>query len=177
MTGQEYESPRFWKVGGYAFNTVFLNATLNPQSGESSEQISVSILTKRSIVYVGIHCVITVVIKLSTWVLVFLPMPVITIFWCSGKMPLYLVCYDIANNQKRYRVDKLLKGYGVRAQKSLFECHLSPMECKTLLKELKPHIRIQTDSLRIYSLCPKDLRRVEVDGHGTVTEDWSYLSL
>ncbi|WP_242637608.1 CRISPR-associated endonuclease Cas2 [Desulfobacter hydrogenophilus] len=34
----------------------------------------------------------------------------------------FLVCFDIVDNRFRYRVVKILKGYGTRVQKSAFEC-------------------------------------------------------
>lgn len=37
----------------------------------------------------------------------------------------YLIAYDISDNRERYRVDKLLQGYGFRRQKSVFECRLT----------------------------------------------------
>ena len=33
-----------------------------------------------------------------------------------------LVCFDIVDDRVRYRVVKTLKGYGIRGQKSVFEC-------------------------------------------------------
>jgi CRISPR-associated protein Cas2 len=37
----------------------------------------------------------------------------------------YLVCYDVVGDARRVRVANLLKGYGLRVQKSVFECVLS----------------------------------------------------
>ncbi|HDG96778.1 MAG TPA: CRISPR-associated endonuclease Cas2, partial [Desulfobacterales bacterium] len=34
----------------------------------------------------------------------------------------YLVCFDIVDDRTRQRVVKVLKGYGHRVQKSVFEC-------------------------------------------------------
>ena len=43
----------------------------------------------------------------------------------AAEGPLFAVCYDVSNDRERYRVDKLLKGYGFRVQKSVFECRLN----------------------------------------------------
>ena len=37
----------------------------------------------------------------------------------------YLICYDVVND-RRNRVSRLLEGYGLRVQKSVFECVLTP---------------------------------------------------
>ena len=33
----------------------------------------------------------------------------------------YLICYDVVNDRRRNRVSRLLEGYGLRVQKSVFE--------------------------------------------------------
>ena len=40
----------------------------------------------------------------------------------KGFKMFFLVCFDIVDNGTRYRAVKVLKGYGVRVQKSVFEC-------------------------------------------------------
>ena len=36
----------------------------------------------------------------------------------------YLVCYDIVSDYRRNKVSQLLEGYGIRVQRSVFECLL-----------------------------------------------------
>ncbi len=86
-----------------------------------------------------------------------------------------IVAYDIADNRRRYRIDKAMCGYGVRVQKSVFECHLSATELELMIEELKMHILNEEDSVRFYSLCEKDRKRIHVDGLGEVTKNWDYL--
>ncbi len=85
-----------------------------------------------------------------------------------------LVCYDIANNRRRYQVNKILCGYGERVQKSVFECYLTPTQRKTLKESLRRGLG-NGDSIRFYSLCGKDIKRVQVDGVGHLSENWDYL--
>ena len=40
----------------------------------------------------------------------------------------YLVCYDIVSDRRRNKVSKLLEAYGLRVQKSVFECVLDDKE-------------------------------------------------
>ncbi len=70
----------------------------------------------------------------------------------------YIVCYDISNNKRRYRVQKLLKYYGIRVQHSVFEIYIRrDNELKTLQKKLK-QLMIKTDSIRFYHF-PENARQ------------------
>lgn len=46
----------------------------------------------------------------------------------------YVVIYDITSDSERYIVDKLLKGYGFRIQKSVFECRMNKKLKADLIK-------------------------------------------
>ncbi|BCB96579.1 hypothetical protein JZK55_15010 [Dissulfurispira thermophila] len=43
--------------------------------------------------------------------------------------------YDITDDLERARVDKVLKGFGFRIQKSVFECRLDRKNRDELIKE------------------------------------------
>jgi CRISPR-associated protein Cas2 len=76
----------------------------------------------------------------------------------------YLVCYDIVNNRRRTKVSNLLQGYGLRVQKSVFECVLSPDQYKTLQKRLHKLIREQEDQIRFYPMSPRHRQLVKIVG-------------
>jgi len=61
----------------------------------------------------------------------------------------YVVAYDISCNKERSRTDKILKGFGFRRQKSVFECVLSETDKKKLLDKLSK-LRIQTGFIKVY---------------------------
>ncbi len=83
----------------------------------------------------------------------------------------YLVCFDISDDKIRYRVVKALKGYGVRVQKSVFECSsLTEKGFLRLKNHLEGLIDETTDSVRYYRLCSKCVKEVEYSGIGTVPE-------
>ena len=63
----------------------------------------------------------------------------------------YLVVYDIESNKRRSKVSALLESYGVRVQKSAFECHLDDQRLDALRKQLD-RIAVEDDSIRIYYL-------------------------
>ena len=45
---------------------------------------------------------------------------------------LYLVSYDITSNKLRRKIEKALKNFGQRMQKSVFLCTLSPEQLKSM---------------------------------------------
>ncbi len=67
-------------------------------------------------------------------------------------MKIWLICYDIANNKRRYYVDKTLQGYGTRIQQSAFECLVTDTELGVLQSQLKQHIN-QDDLINYYPMC------------------------
>lgn len=85
-----------------------------------------------------------------------------------------VICYDIANNRRRYRIDRCLEAYGNRVQKSIYECHLDSQEIHALKHELDALIHPEEDSLLFYHLCPKDYQRTRIIGLGELSQDWDY---
>lgn len=79
----------------------------------------------------------------------------------------FLVCFDIADDRIRYRVVKVLKGYGQRVQKSVFECgDLTEERFLNMKSDIEAFIDEGEDSVRYYLLCKGCLRRVEHSGIG-----------
>lgn len=64
----------------------------------------------------------------------------------------YLVCYDIVNNHRRNKVAKLLESYGLRVQKSVFECVLDDKQQENLQKRLMKLLNKREDQIRFYPL-------------------------
>jgi len=79
----------------------------------------------------------------------------------------YLIAFDISDDKVRYRAVKALKGYGIRVQKSVFECSdLTEKQFLGLKDRLEALIDEATDSVRYYRLCRKCLKDVELSGMG-----------
>ncbi|MFN9238970.1 MAG: CRISPR-associated endonuclease Cas2, partial [Pseudanabaena sp.] len=76
----------------------------------------------------------------------------------------YLVCYDIVNDRRRTKVSNFLQGYGLRVQKSVFECVLSPDQYKTVQKRLHKLIKEQEDQIRFYPMSPRHRQLVKIVG-------------
>jgi len=76
----------------------------------------------------------------------------------------YVVSYDIVLDRRRNRVAHLLEGYGMRVQKSVFECVLNPDQYDMLQTQLSRAIDPQTDQVRFYPLSPRYRQKVRVMG-------------
>ncbi len=71
-----------------------------------------------------------------------------------------IVSYDISDNKRRKRVSDILEGYGIRVNRSLFECHVKNTRLLEALKEeLIKEVDLQNDSVRFYFINSKDKER------------------
>ncbi|GAB5046629.1 CRISPR-associated endonuclease Cas2 [Thermodesulfovibrio sp. TK110] len=80
----------------------------------------------------------------------------------------YVVVYDISDDRERLKVDKLLKNYGFRVQKSVFECRLNESLKKKLISELKS-LNVKTGFIKIYLLT--DILDAKTVGKAAVSID------
>ena len=79
---------------------------------------------------------------------------------------LVLITYDVstvtpAGRKRLNRVAKACKDYGIRAQKSIFECEIDPAQWAHLKNKLLGIIDETEDSLRFYYLGNKYQTKVE----------------
>jgi CRISPR-associated protein Cas2 len=63
----------------------------------------------------------------------------------------FAVVYDISCDRERARVDKVLKGFGFRVQKSVYECPLTRRAYTAVVKALEA-LDLQTGFVKIYRL-------------------------
>lgn len=63
----------------------------------------------------------------------------------------YAVAYDVSDDGERARVDKVLLGFGMRVQKSVFECRLSRAMRERLMQELQ-ELKLATGHVLIYQV-------------------------
>lgn len=83
----------------------------------------------------------------------------------------YVVSYDITDDKKRNNVCKALKNYGVRVQKSVFECILTDSQYFRMKEKLDKIIDYETDSIRYYRLCKNCVEIIEVTGNGKIHDE------
>lgn len=79
---------------------------------------------------------------------------------------IYLVSYDIADRKRLRKVSKILENFGLRVQKSFFQCELSGTALESVLRMVRKEIHIRKDSFFVYPLCDECSRRAATDGTG-----------
>lgn len=87
----------------------------------------------------------------------------------------YLVCFDIVEDLVRARASKVLKEYGQRVQKSVFECStLNEKQFLKLKERLEDLIDSTQDTVRYYFLCRGCLGKMEYSGIGQPPDTEEY---
>jgi len=86
----------------------------------------------------------------------------------------YMICFDVSDEKRLRNIAKTLENYGQRVQKSVFEAHLEPEQLYKLKEQIGKIMDEEVDQVRYYTLCPKDIERILIDGPGTVTVDPDY---
>lgn len=87
----------------------------------------------------------------------------------------YVICFDIRDETRLTRVADTLENFGVRVQRSVFECYLSQREVAMLWKRLCQVADLAEDQIRYYQLCPRDMKRIAIDGPGEVTVERDFF--
>ena len=83
----------------------------------------------------------------------------------------YVISYDIPDNRRRNQLAKVLKGFGMRVQYSVFEAHLTRSQFEQMKHAVESVIDTTEDSVRYYALCSTCTTRIEVPALGEVTSD------
>lgn len=77
----------------------------------------------------------------------------------------YTVCFDIVDDRIRYRAVKILKAYGTRVQKSVFECpNLTEEQFLKMKRQLEECIDHTQDTVRYYYICRHCIKHIEWSG-------------
>lgn len=79
---------------------------------------------------------------------------------------LWLISYDVTEDNRRHRVFEALKDYGKRVQYSVFECELEDAEVEALWQRLEGEIDQEEDSVRRYRICAGCAEEVRILGQG-----------
>lgn len=84
--------------------------------------------------------------------------------------------YDISDPKRLARVARVMKSYGERVLKSVFECNLDEGKFVEMKRKIDETIEPIEDSVRYYILCGKCMREVEYSGKGELfQEDEEFL--
>lgn len=87
-----------------------------------------------------------------------------------------IACYDIHEPKRLLRVAKVMKNYGERVLKSVFECDLSESKFESMKAGIDGLIDHQEDSVRFYFLCKKCRKQIKISGLGVrVRKESSFI--
>lgn len=89
-------------------------------------------------------------------------------------MSFWVVSYDIPNDKRRRKVNKVLEGYGRRVQYSVFECDLDEGKINKLEQALAREIEEAEDDIRMYPLNKADLERARLLGKAELRQKQAY---
>ena len=85
-------------------------------------------------------------------------------------MMLYLISYDIVDDDRRLQVARILLDSGQRVQYSVFEARVDPGSLTTLKEQLRAAIDEEEDSIRVYRICRDCEKCLDILGRGEHTE-------
>ncbi len=82
----------------------------------------------------------------------------------SEQKSYLMICYDIADDKRLYKINKLLSNYATRVLYSVFEGELTYEEEEHLKKEIRNIIDFLDDNVRFYHLCNRCKKRIKTLG-------------
>lgn len=89
-----------------------------------------------------------------------------------------IVAYDIADVKRLARVAKVVKDYGLRVQKSIFELTIDRNSFLEMKERVEREIEPDEDGVKYFPLCEKCAGTLEIIGQGIfVDPDQEYYVL
>ena len=86
-----------------------------------------------------------------------------------------LVTYDIADNKARGKLHGFLKEFGINTQKSVFECDIDDEAVSRIKSHCRETIDFSRDSVRIYRICSRCMKKVILSGKGLKVTQTDYM--
>lgn len=80
----------------------------------------------------------------------------------------WVVCYDIPDDRRRRKVQKIMEGAGRRVQFSVFECEIDDNRLVRLRRDLLRTIHKEEDDIRFYPLNEGDMKKIITLGRATL---------
>ena len=88
---------------------------------------------------------------------------------------LYLISYDVSDDDRRRRIFEALKDFGRHVQYSVFECNVDEKGLRELMDRVEWQIDAATDSCRFYRLCEACAKEVRIIGRGDRYEEPKFV--
>jgi CRISPR-associated protein Cas2 len=86
-----------------------------------------------------------------------------------------LITYDITDPKRLNNMRKFLKEFGLRTQKSVFECDIDEVALKRIRAYCIERLDIAKDSVRIYKICNRCIHKVKISGTGLKVTQHNYM--
>lgn len=86
-----------------------------------------------------------------------------------------LITYDITDPKRLNATRRFLKEFGLRTQKSVFECDIDEEAIRRIRSYCKQRLDLASDSVRIYRICSRCINRVIISGQGLKVTQLNYL--
>ncbi len=79
-----------------------------------------------------------------------------------------LAMYDISEPKRLRKIEKVMKGYGVRVQKSIFECSIKESVFNKMKNDISKLMNLKEDAFRIYPLLSNSRNKQTIIGKGEI---------
>lgn len=86
-----------------------------------------------------------------------------------------LITYDITEPKRLNNLRTFLKEFGLRTQKSVFECDIDDEALKRIRAYCRNNLDIAKDSVRIYKICNRCINKVSISGTGLKVTQLDYM--
>lgn len=86
-----------------------------------------------------------------------------------------LITYDITEPKRLNSLRGFLKEFGLRTQKSVFECDIDDEALKRIRAYCRDNLDIAKDSVRIYKICNRCMGKVVISGTGLKVTQMEYM--
>ncbi|MBR6199646.1 MAG: CRISPR-associated endonuclease Cas2 [Spirochaetales bacterium] len=89
----------------------------------------------------------------------------------------YFIGYDIADSKSLARVANILENFGIRVQKSFFECEMNRAKMNDVCDSILAEMDLKSDKLQIYPICEDCLSKSEIIGRGGIDKPQTFMIL
>ena len=86
-----------------------------------------------------------------------------------------LITYDITDPKRLNNTRRFLKEFGLRTQKSVFECDIDEEAIRRIRNYCRERLDLSSDAVRIYKICSRCINRVVISGQGMKITQLDYM--
>ncbi len=90
---------------------------------------------------------------------------------------IWIVCYDICNDKRRYRLDRLLAQYGQRIQYSTYEIIISKDGFNSVRQAIRQTIDAEEDKVNYYRICRWCQDKVVLQGTANISSKQGFTCI